>query len=363
MGFLDHLLHSQPETYEKKKLFKIGKVLGSGTYGQVKQATIISTGQTCAIKSIRKEVVKGHEELIKSEMNILAMLDHPNIMKLLDWFESRDKYYMVFDLATGGELFDRIIEMGKFTEKDGQTLVKPIFGAIAYMHAKNVVHRDLKPENLLFRSQEPDSPLVIADFGISKTLASSDETMSTLCGSFGYTAPEILLRRGYDKSVDLYSMGVIIYTMLCGYTPYPLDDTARFLDLARYGRVEFHKRYWSNISQECKDFIKMLLDPNPTKRGTAEEVLHHPWFTQGTATDHDLLADVRENFDAKGTFRKAVRKVIMANVLKRAASKSSSHDSDGWASDDDDKFVDASEHAQDDTSKITKSMADLTVKQ
>jgi len=305
----------------KKKLFKFGTTLGSGTYGEVKDATIIETGYPVAIKIIRKETVKDHEDLVKTEMDVVQRLNHPNIVKLLDWFESKDKYYMVFDKASGGELFDRIISQGKFTEKDGRFHIKTVLSAIAYCHEQGIVHRDLKPENLLFKDESPESPLMLADFGICKSVTSDEQVMTTLCGSFGYTAPEVLLRKGYGKGVDLWSLGVITYTMLCGYTPYPLDDSARFLDLAKQGRVEFHKRYWSNISDDAKDFIKKMLHPDPKVRGTANEALKHPWFIEQNATDVDLLSDVISNFNARRTFKKAAGAVLMMARLQKSATR------------------------------------------
>ncbi|RKP22538.1 kinase-like domain-containing protein, partial [Syncephalis pseudoplumigaleata] len=273
MEFLDQLIQKlkhQPETYDKKKLFKFGSTLGSGAYGEVKKGTIIATGQPVAIKVIRKEVIRGREDLVDTELRTVGKLNHPNIIRLLDWFESRDKYYLVFELATGGELFERICDKGRFTEKDAAELVKVILGAIQHMHQQHIVHRDLKPENLLYKDESENAPLLIADFGqvtaIAKMIDDDDQVMSTVCGSYGYTAPEILLRKGYGKEVDIWSLGVITYALLCGYTPYPMDDSEQFLRMARSGNVEFHPAYWANISDDAKQFVKALLSPEPSER-------------------------------------------------------------------------------------------------
>ncbi|ROT37461.1 Pkinase-domain-containing protein [Sodiomyces alkalinus F11] len=315
-------LGGQPESYDKKpnepwtvfrSKYRFGRTLGAGTYGVVREADS-PTGKV-AIKIILKKNVKGNEQMVYDELEMLQRLHHPNIVKFVDWFESRDKYYIVTQLATGGELFDRICEQGKFTEKDASQTIRQVLDAVNYLHKNNVVHRDLKPENLLYISRDLDSELVLADFGIAKMLDRKGEVLTTMAGSFGYAAPEVMLKQGHGKPVDMWSMGVITYTLLCGYSPFRSESLQELIDECSSGRIVFHERYWKDVSQDAKDFILGLLQPKPERRWTSEEALRHPWLSGENATDHNLLPEIKA-YMAKARLRRGIEMVKLANRIQ-----------------------------------------------
>ncbi|KAI4592029.1 hypothetical protein KJ359_011976 [Pestalotiopsis sp. 9143b] len=306
-------LQGQPESYDKKAKYRFGRTLGAGTYGIVREADG-PTGKV-AIKIILKKNVKGNERMVYDELDMLQRLKHPHIVRFVDWFESRDKYYIVTELATGGELFDRICEQGKFTEKDASQTIKQVLTAVDYLHRNNVVHRDLKPENLLYLSKEPDSGLVLADFGIAKMLDTKDEVLTTMAGSFGYAAPEVMLKKGHGKPVDMWSMGVITYTLLCGYSPFRSENLQDLIDECSNAQVVFHERYWKDVSEDAKEFILHLLQPKPDDRWTSQQALNHSWLMGESATDHNLLPEIKA-YMAKARLKRGIEMVKLANRIE-----------------------------------------------
>jgi calcium/calmodulin-dependent protein kinase I len=306
-------LHGQPDSYDKKAKYRFGKTLGAGTYGIVREADG-PTGKV-AIKIILKKNVKGNEQMVYDELEMLQRMKHPHIVKFVDWFESRDKYYIVTQLATGGELFDRICEQGRFTEKDASQTIRQVLEAVDYLHDNNVVHRDLKPENLLYLTSEPHSDLVLADFGIAKMLDSKDEVLTTMAGSFGYAAPEVMLKKGHGKPVDMWSLGVITYTLLCGYSPFRSENLQDLIDECSNARVVFHERYWKDVSSDAKDFIGHLLQPNADDRSTSKEALAHSWLSGENATDHNLLPEIKA-YMAKARLRRGIELVKLTNRIE-----------------------------------------------
>lgn len=306
-------LHGQPESYDKKAKYRFGKTLGAGTYGIVREADG-PTGKV-AVKIILKKNVKGNEQMVYDELEMLQRMKHPHIVRFVDWFESRDKYYIVTQLATGGELFDRICEQGRFTEKDASQTIRQVLEAVDYLHDNNVVHRDLKPENLLYLTSAPNSDLVLADFGIAKMLDSKDEVLTTMAGSFGYAAPEVMLKKGHGKPVDMWSLGVITYTLLCGYSPFRSENLQDLIEECSNARVIFHERYWKDVSDDAKDFIGHLLQPDADDRSTSKQALRHSWLSGENATDHNLLPEIRA-YMAKARLRRGIELVKLANRIE-----------------------------------------------
>lgn len=314
-------ISGQPDSYVNKKDYIFGKTLGAGTFGVVRQARKVSTKENVAVKILLKKALKGNDvqlQMLYDELKILQKLHHPNIVQFKDWFESKDKFYIVTQLATGGELFDRILAKGKFTEVDAVKIVVQMLSAVKYIHSKQIVHRDLKPENVLYVDKSEDSPLVLADFGIAKELKNGDELIFKAAGSLGYVAPEVLTTSGHGKPCDIWSLGVITYTLLCGYSPFIADSVEGFLEECTAERtpVKFHKPYWDNISIEAKKFILRALILNPMKRPTASELLEDPWIVTCEQT-RDLLPGVKKGYDARKKFREAVEIVKLNNRISK----------------------------------------------
>lgn len=309
-------------TVEDKYTMK--DVLGTGAFSQVRLAeSKDSPGNLYAIKVIDKKALKGKEDSLENEIRVLRRLDHPNVVKLLEAYESKASVYLVMELVTGGELFDRIVEKGSYTEKDAADLIKQVLSAVAYMHSEGVVHRDLKPENLLYHSTDEDSKIMISDFGLSKMEDSG--IMATACGTPGYVAPEVLAQKPYGKSVDVWSIGVISYILLCGYPPFYDENDANLFAQILKGEFEFDSPYWDEISNDAKEFIRQLMCVDVDKRLSCEEALQHAWIT-GAKSEKNIHASVSEqlkkNF-AKSRWRQAYNAIAVSRQMKLLALASS----------------------------------------
>jgi len=259
------------------KKYELGKVLGTGAFSEVKIAVNRQTKEKFAVKIIDKSKCKGKENMIDTEISILSKVHHENIVRLYDLYQIENKIYLVMELVTGGELFDDIVRRGKYTESDAAKIVQKILLAIDYLHGMGIAHRDLKPENLLLSDKSKNGKVMISDFGLSK-IFNDEEVMKTACGTPGYVAPEVLKRQGYGKEVDLWSIGVITYILLCGYPPFYDQNNVELYKQILACRYEFEKPWWDNISEDAKGFIRKLLVLDPAKRYTAKQAVMHPFI-------------------------------------------------------------------------------------
>jgi len=294
------------------------KRLGDGTYGFVQRATHKSTGVQRAIKTVAKGHMKNVERF-KQEIEIMKVIDHPHIIKLFETFEDHKNIYFVMELCTGGELFDCIISAGHFTEVDAAVAVQHILRAIFYIHENGISHRDLKPENFLFLTQEPiqKNVLKLIDFGLSCWFNPGD-TLTTKAGTPYYVAPQVLQGR-YDRMCDLWSCGVIMYTLLCGYPPFYGRNDQDVLQKVRAGNFHFDDRHWKHISDDAKGLIKHLLKMNPRERYTAEQALNHDWILHKAprATNvslHKSLVENLTNFRTQSKMKKAALHIIAGQL-------------------------------------------------
>jgi calcium/calmodulin-dependent protein kinase I len=291
--------------------YELREELGRGAFSIVKLAVEKSTGIHYAVKMIKKDSVGQDFNRLQTEMEILKKVQHPNIIALKEIIDTKNCLFIVTELVTGGELFDKIVELGSYSEKDAALLVSKIVSAIAYLHSLGIVHRDLKPENLLLKDETTVSEVKLADFGLSK-IVSQQVIMQTACGTPGYVAPEILQARGYDKEVDMWSIGVITYILLCGFPPFYNEKLQLLFEQIMRADYDFPVDYWSEISENAKDFIRKLLVVEPSKRLNSEQALQHPWLTGNVpATVLSIHNDKQQQYTL---IKKQQSKVLGANL-------------------------------------------------
>uniref|UniRef100_A0A6I8RLH9 Calcium/calmodulin-dependent protein kinase IV n=2 Tax=Pipidae TaxID=8352 RepID=A0A6I8RLH9_XENTR len=368
--------------------YELESELGRGATSVVYRCRQKGTQRPYAVKMLKKTVDK---KIVRTEIGVLLRLSHPNIIKLKEIFETPTEISLVLELVTGGELFDRIVEKGYYSERDAADAVKQILEAVAYLHENGIVHRDLKPENLLYATPAPDAPLKIADFGLSK-IVDDQVTMKTVCGTPGYCAPEILRGCAYGPEVDMWSVGIITYILftgiiqcdllprkiaslyskdvqysaliktmaygrlilcldscllychwrfasdeciynnlfrLCGFEPF-YDERG---DQYMFKRIlncdyDFVSPWWDDVSLNAKDLVKKLIVFDPKKRLTTQQALQHPWVT-GKAANFAHMDNAQKKLQEFNARRKlkAAVKAVVASSRLGSAGSHSSHDS------------------------------------
>jgi calcium-dependent protein kinase len=309
------------------KEYAILEYIGQGSYGKVYKAKHRKTGVLRAIKKINKShfsSIEDEEKLIK-EISILKELDHPNILKIYEFFNSQNELYIVSEMLTGGELFKRIIEEKHFSEKVAAHIMKQLLSAIQFCHSNNIIHRDLKPENILIESFEERKKefftIRVIDFGTSEH--KKNKMLEEKIGSCYYIAPEVLNNK-YNEKCDLWSCGVILYILLCGYAPFNAKTDDQILEKIKTGKFSMDDQPWNKISTEAKDLIKKLLTKNIEKRLTAEQALAHEWFSKvyqfkSQISENNLSTVVLnlKSFHSEIKLQQAVLSFLVHNMIQK----------------------------------------------
>ena len=266
--------------------FKILKVIGRGSFGKVCLVEYLPTHEIYAMKSLKKDILIEEDQIESTilEKEILQSIDHPLLCRLIFCFQTEDRIFFVMPFLSGGELFQHLRKFKTFSEEMVKFYGAQIAIALQYLHDKNIVYRDLKPENILMNDK---GYLCLADFGMAKKLKDDEKALS-FCGTPEYLAPEIITGEGHDKNVDWWSLGIILYEMLCGIPPFYVENLDKMYDLIKYEEVSFPKDVY--LSEEAKDIIRKLLAKEVTDRlgykTGLEEVKKHPFFN---GLDFDLI--------------------------------------------------------------------------
>ncbi|XP_023813927.1 calcium/calmodulin-dependent protein kinase type II delta chain isoform X10 [Oryzias latipes] len=261
--------------------YQLYEELGKGAFSVVRRCVKLSTGQEYAAKIIntKKLSARDHQKL-EREARICRLLKHPNIVRLHDSISEEGFHYLLFDLVTGGELFEDIVAREYYSEADASHCIQQILEAVLHCHQMGVVHRDLKPENLLLASKCKNAAVKLADFGLAIEVQGDQQAWFGFAGTPGYLSPEVLRKEAYGKPVDIWACGVILYILLVGYPPFWDEDQHKLYQQIKAGAYDFPSPEWDTVTPEAKNLINQMLTINPVKRITAQEALKHPWVCQ-----------------------------------------------------------------------------------
>ncbi|XP_049619176.1 calcium/calmodulin-dependent protein kinase (CaM kinase) II beta 1 isoform X4 [Syngnathus typhle] len=261
--------------------YQLYEELGKGAFSVVRRCVKLCTGQEYAAKIIntKKLSARDHQKL-EREARICRLLKHPNIVRLHDSISEEGFHYLLFDLVTGGELFEDIVAREYYSEADASHCIQQILEAVLHCHQMGVVHRDLKPENLLLASKCKNAAVKLADFGLAIEVQGDQQAWFGFAGTPGYLSPEVLRKEAYGKPVDIWACGVILYILLVGYPPFWDEDQHKLYQQIKAGAYDFPSPEWDTVTPEAKNLINQMLTINPARRITAQEALKHPWVCQ-----------------------------------------------------------------------------------
>ncbi|EUB58891.1 Calcium/calmodulin-dependent protein kinase type II delta 2 chain [Echinococcus granulosus] len=298
-------------------LYELKEELGRGAFSVVRRCIQISTNLEFAAKIIStKRLATRDMQKLEREARICRRLKHPNIVRLHDSIQDENHHYLVFDLVTGGELFEDIVAREYYSEADASNCMKQILESVNYCHQNNIVHRDLKPENLLLASKTRGAAVKLADFGLAIEVQGDQFAWFGFAGTPGYLSPEVLRKEPYGKPVDIWACGVILYILLVGYPPFWDDDQNRLYNQIKSGSYEYPPPEWDTVTAEAKNLINSMLTMNPSKRITAAEALKHQWIFQpervASSMHRQETVECLKKFNAKRKLKGAILTTMIA---------------------------------------------------
>lgn len=321
-------LKIKPETFVQRlsipfpQRYKVLGMLGSGSFGKVYKVQHLATTQLRAVKAIQKQLSRkqNSEDLFFSEVEILRRLDHPNILRIYEVLEDDKYYYVISELCEGGELFTYITKRKRLDERLAACVMRQVLSAVAYCHDHNVVHRDLKPENLLLDTctgnQQEEVHIKLIDFGTS-CFYGDNQRLKKVLGTPFYIAPEVL-QGSYNEKCDIWSCGVILYILLCGFPPFSGTDDAAIMRKVSTGKYSFVHRNWRNVSSDAKSLITRMLSMDPKVRPSALHCLQDPWLqVQHSSSGLDLALVQLQTFTKVTQLRLAVMSFLASQHLQK----------------------------------------------
>ncbi|XP_022190345.2 calcium/calmodulin-dependent protein kinase type II alpha chain isoform X8 [Nilaparvata lugens] len=297
--------------------YDLKEELGKGAFSVVRRCVQKSTGLEFAAKIINTKKLSARDfQKLEREARICRKLQHPNIVRLHDSIQEENFHYLVFDLVTGGELFEDIVAREFYSEADASHCIQQILESVNHCHTNGVVHRDLKPENLLLASKAKGAAVKLADFGLAIEVQGEQHAWFGFAGTPGYLSPEVLKKEPYGKPVDIWACGVILYILLVGYPPFWDEDQHRLYAQIKAGAYDYPSPEWDTVTPEAKNLINQMLTVNPSKRITASEALKHPWICQrervASIVHRQETVDCLKKFNARRKLKGAILTTMLA---------------------------------------------------
>ncbi|XP_076361581.1 calcium/calmodulin-dependent protein kinase type II alpha chain isoform X1 [Tachypleus tridentatus] len=297
--------------------YEVKEELGKGAFSIVRRCVQKSTGLEFAAKIINTKKLSARDfQKLEREARICRKLNHPNIVRLHDSIQEEAFHYLIFDLVTGGELFEDIVAREYYSEADASHCIQQILESVHHCHQNSVVHRDLKPENLLLASKAKGAAVKLADFGLAIEVQGDQQAWYGFAGTPGYLSPEVLKKDPYGKPVDIWACGVILYILLVGYPPFWDEDQHRLYAQIKAGAYDYPSPEWDTVTPEAKNLINSMLTVNPAKRITASEALKHPWICQRERVASTLhrqeTVECLKKFNARRKLKGAILTTMLA---------------------------------------------------